>query len=149
MTETLFLFATIAGTPVAVRASEIEAVVRLGDIVPIQRVPAHVRGLAALRSRVLTVVDIESRIFGQAAPIPATGQPLAVVADIAAHSYGLLIETVSDICEAPGGVQAIQGKIDRYWAPFAKGLVEREGRSHLLLSLADFVGTPNTTAKAA
>jgi purine-binding chemotaxis protein CheW len=147
MTENLFLFATIAGTPVAMRASEIEAVVRLGDIVPIQRVPDHVRGLAALRSRVLTVIDIESRIFGR--PMSIGNRPLAVVSDVAAHTYGLLIETVSDICEAAGGVQTIQGRIDRHWAPFATGLVEREGRSHLLLSVADFVNAPSAAPKAA
>ncbi len=107
MNENLFLFASIAGTPIAVRASEIEAVVRLGDIVPVHRVPPHVRGLAALRSRVLTVVDIESRIFGRSMTIEK--HPLAVVAEISAHTYGLLVETVSDICEAPGGVVPIQG----------------------------------------
>lgn len=147
MTENLFLFATIAGTPVAVRASEIEAVVRLGDIVPIQRVPAHVRGLAALRSRVLTVVDIESRIFGR--PMAIEDRPLAVVSEISAHTYGLLVETVSDICEASGGIQPIQGRVDRFWAPFVTALVEREGRSHLLLSLADFASAPSGAAKAA
>jgi len=146
MTDNLFLFATIADTPVAVRASEIEAVVRLGDIVPIQRVPPHVRGLAALRSRVLTVIDIESRIFGRAMAIDR--HPLAVVSEISAHTYGLLVETVSDICDAPGGVQPIQGRIDRAWAPFASALVERDGRSHLLLTLADFVSAP-ATARAA
>jgi purine-binding chemotaxis protein CheW len=146
MTDKLFLFATIADTPVAVRASEIEAVVRLGDIVPIQRVPPHVRGLAALRSRVLTVIDIESRIFGRAMTIHR--HPLAVVADISAHTYGLLVETVSDICEAPGGIQPIQGRIGHAWAPYASALVEREGQSHLLLSLSDFVGAP-ATARAA
>jgi purine-binding chemotaxis protein CheW len=147
MNESLFLFARIAGTPVAVRASEIEAVVRLGDIVPIQRVPPHVRGLAALRSRVLTVIDIESRIFGR--PMTLGVHPLAVVSDIAAHTYGLLVETVSDICDAPGGIQPIQGQIDRHWAPFASALVERQGRSHLLLSLADFASVPAVGAKAA
>lgn len=145
MNDKLFLFATIAGTPVAIRANEIEAVVRLGDIVPIQRVPAHVRGLAALRSRVLTVIDIESRIFGKS--MAAGERPLAVVSEVAAHTYGLLVETVSDICEAPDGVQTIQGRIDRAWAPFATALVEREGRSHLLLSVSDFVSAP--AAKAA
>jgi purine-binding chemotaxis protein CheW len=147
MTENLFLFASIAGTPIAVRASEIEAVVRLGDIVPIQRVPDHVRGLAALRSRVLTIIDIESRIFGRSMPVAE--RPLAVVSDIAAHTYGLLIETVSDICEASGGIQPIQGRIDRFWSPFATARVERDGRSHLLISLADFVAVPTSAAKAA
>jgi purine-binding chemotaxis protein CheW len=76
-------------------------------------------------------------------------RPLAVVSEVSAHTYGLLIETVSDICEAPEGVQAIQGRIDRAWAAFATGLVEREGRSHLLLSVADFVSAPAPAAKAA
>jgi purine-binding chemotaxis protein CheW len=147
MTENLFLFASIAGTPIAVRASEIEAVVRLGDIVPVHRVPPHVRGLAALRSRVLTVVDIESRIFGRTMTLEKN--PLAVVAEMSAHTYGLLVETVSDICEAPGGIVPIQGRIDRAWEPFATALVEREGRSHLLLTLADFVSAPGVTTKAA
>lgn len=147
MTDNLFLFATIGGAPIAVRASEIEAVVRLGEIVPIQCVPPHVRGLAALRSRVLTVIDIESRIFGR--PMAIDRAPLAVVCDIAAHTYGLLVETVSDICESPSGIQPIQGRIDRAWAPFVSALVERGGRSHLLLTLADFVGTPGATARAA
>ncbi len=162
MTDTLFLFAAIAGTPIAVRASEIEAVVRLGDIVQIPLVQPHVRGLAALRSRVLTVIDMEKRVFGKGgrpeagadgpAPlVPMSLCPLAVavVADIAAHSYGFLVDSVSDICTAPHGVQPIRGRIDPAWAPYAAALVERDGRSHLLLSLADFVAAPGSGALAA
>lgn len=152
MTDTLFLFATIAGTPIAVRASEIEAVVRVGDIVPIPLVQAHVRGLAALRSRVLTVIDMEARVFGRTAQ-PRTARPcgiaLAIVADIAAHSYGFLVDAVSDICVAPDGALPIRGRVDPAWAPYAAGLVERDGRSHLLLSLADFVTAPGNGAIAA
>jgi purine-binding chemotaxis protein CheW len=147
MTETLFLFAAIAGAPVAIRAAEIEAVVRLADVVAVPLVPAHVRGLAALRSRVLTVIDMEARVFGRPARTGAPG--LAVVADLAAHSYAFLIDSVSDICMAPDGIQPIRGRIDQAWAPFADGLVEREGRSHLLLGLADFVAAPASTAMAA
>ncbi|MBN8829575.1 MAG: chemotaxis protein CheW [Sphingomonadales bacterium] len=147
MTDTLFLFASIASAPIAIRAREIEAVVRLGDIVPIPLVAAHVRGLAALRSRVLTVIDMEARVFGTDGRGHQAG--LAVVADIAAHSYGFLVDSVSDITQAPGGIQPIRGRIDPAWAPYAGGLVERDGRSHLLLSLGDFVSAPGTTALAA
>lgn len=147
MTDTLFLFASIADAPIAIRASEIEAVVRLGDVVTIPLVSAHVRGLAALRSRVLTVIDMEARIFGQGNR--AEHAKLAVVADIAAHSYGFLVDSVSDITRAPGGIQPIRGRIDPAWAAYATGLVERDGRSHLLLSLADFVAAPGANAIAA
>jgi len=141
MTESLFLFACIGGTPIAVRADEIEAVVRLGDVVPVPLAPRHVRGLAALRSRVLTVIDMEARIFGaEGKPHPRLLAPLslAIVAAIATHSYGFLIDSVEDICQASDGVQPLRGRIDPVWAPFVSGLVDYGGRSHLLLTLSDF-----------
>ncbi|MCW2348947.1 chemotaxis protein CheW [Sphingobium sp. B12D2B] len=141
MTDSLFLFASIAGAPITVRACAIEAVVRLGDIVPVPLAPVHVRGLAALRSRVLTVIDLQSRIFGTAAD--AQTAPLAIVADIAGHSYGFLIDAVTDICQAQGGVQPLRGRIDPVWRPFVSGLVDYDGRSHLLLTLADFTNAPS------
>jgi len=147
MTQNLFLFASIADAPIAIRSTEIEAVVRLGDIVPIPLVPPHVRGLAALRSRVLTIIDMESRIFGR--DNRDQRATLAIVADIAAHSYGFLVDTVSDICQAPDGIRPIRGRIDPAWAPYAAGLVEQGGRSHLLLSLSDFVAAPGASALAA
>lgn len=146
MSQSLFLFATIADAPIAVRASEVEAVVRLGDIVPIPLVQAHVRGLATLRSRVLTVIDMEARIFGKGGLDDSAS--LAIVADIAAHSYGFLVDSVSDICLAPVGAQPVRGRVDPVWEPYVAGLVEREGRSHLLISLADFA-TAGTAAVAA
>lgn len=147
MTESLFLFASIADVPIAVRASEVEAVVRLGDIVPIPLVQAHVRGLAALRSRVLTVIDMEARIFGKGGLDGSAS--LAIVADIAAHSYGFLVDSVSDICLAPEEAQPVHGRIDPVWAPYASGIVERKGRSHLLVTLSDFAVPPGNGTLAA
>ena len=147
MIQSLFLFATIADVPIAVRASEVEAVVRLGDIVPIPLVQAHVRGLATLRSRVLTVIDMEARIFGKGGLDDSAS--LAIVADIAAHSYGFLVDSVSDICLAPVCAQPVRGRIDPVWEPYVTGLVEREGRSHLLVTLADFAGAAGTATLAA
>jgi len=147
MTEALFLFASIAGVPIAMRASEVEAVVRLGEIVPVPLVQAHVRGLAALRSRVLTVIDMEARIFGKGG-LDETAS-LAIVADIAAHSYGFLVDSVSDICLAPDGAQPVHGRMDPAWAPYVSGIVDYAGQSHLLVSLADFALPPGGDVLAA
>lgn len=146
MTRSLFLFACIADAPIAVRADEVEAVVRLGDIVPIPLAPPHVRGLAALRSRVLTVIDMEARIFGKGGL--GNNASLAIIANIAAHNYGFLVDSVSDICLAPSDAQPVHGRIDPAWAPFVSGLVDESGTSHLLVSLADFaaVAAPGTRA---
>lgn len=147
MSETLILFATIAGTPIAVRACEVEAVVRLQEIVPVPLMPRHVCGLASLRSRVLTIIDMEARVFGAGPQVGAAA--LAIIADVGTHSYGFLIDSVSDICLTPEGIQPIRGRIDPQWAPFVSGLVALNGHSHLLLTLADFVAPMAPVTQAA
>ncbi|HKY82111.1 MAG TPA: chemotaxis protein CheW, partial [Sphingobium sp.] len=52
----LYLFAMLAGTRIAVETREVEAVVKLTDISPVPSAGAHVAGLSALRSRVLTII---------------------------------------------------------------------------------------------
>lgn len=147
MNKDLILFANIAGTPIAVHASEVEAVVRLQEVIPVPLMPRHVCGLASLRSRVLTVIDMEARVFGAGPQVrPAA---LAIVADVGAHSYGFLIDSVSDICRASDGVQPVRGRIDPHWAPFTSGLVELDSRSHLLLTLVDFIATAAPATQAA
>ncbi len=136
MNEKLFLFAAIGNTRVAIRASEIEAVVRLSGVTPIPLAPRHVRGLATLRSRVLTVIDMDALVFGVMS-VPKSAS-LAFVSDIGGHSYGFLVDAVSDICDAADGIQPVRGRLDPAWAPFTQGFVEQDGKLHLLISPAAF-----------
>lgn len=53
----LFLIARIDGQGVVFDADQVDAVVDIGDVVDVPRVEPSIRGLAALRSRVVTVVD--------------------------------------------------------------------------------------------
>lgn len=146
MTQPLYLFATIQGNAVAVETSAVEAVVRLPDIVPVSRVADHVCGLAALRSRVLTVIDMHKRITGKARNDHA-GAPVAIVMEQSGHGYGLLVDEVHDICALEGEVQPVRGRMAQDWRPFAHGIVEREGKSHILLQLSEFVsGGPHVQA---
>lgn len=146
MNDTLFLFATVAGTDVAMPTHELEAVVRLGEIVPIARTAPHVRGLAALRSRVLTVLDIRTLITGALTEMEKA--PLAIVAEVEGHAYGLLIDTVSDICPVEGGILPIRGRVSPTWEPFAKGMILYEDRLHLAVSIPDFLRQPALAAAA-
>lgn len=136
----LYLLATLAGTSVAIETAEVEAVVKLVDISPVPGAATHVAGLSALRSRVLTIIDAAALIRGVPA---ATAAPcFAVIAEIAGHSYGVMVDSVSDICRADGGALPLRGQLDPAWAPYARGIVEHEGRPHLLLSLASFIEGP-------
>lgn len=146
MSDQLFLFATVVDTAIAIPTDEIEAVVRLGEIVPIARTPAHVRGLAALRSRVLTVIDLRTRITGQSPRLDQA--PLAIVADVEGHNYGLLVDDVSDICPVEGGTMPVYGRVNDEWSPYARGMLLHEGITHLVLAVPDLVRL-QITAQAA
>lgn len=135
--DQLYLLATLAGTRVAVNAQEVEAVVRLADISPVPGLAAHVAGLSALRSRVLTIIDVPALVNG--IPTPREQRGYAIIADISGHSYGLMVDAVHDICQVPEGGLPLRGQLDRAWTPYASAIVEHEGRPHLLVSLPSFI----------
>ncbi|HAF41619.1 MAG TPA: chemotaxis protein CheW [Sphingobium sp.] len=144
--DRLYLFAMLAGTRVAVETEEVEAVVKLADISPVPGMGAHVAGLSALRSRVLTIIDVAAIVHGRATPAERRG--LAVIADISGHSYGLMVDSVIDICHVPEGEVPMRGQLDAAWAPYARAIVEHDGHPWLLVSLAGFI-EGGTAAQAA
>ncbi len=135
--DQLYLLATLADTRIAVETGEVEAVVRLTEISPVPGMGAHVAGLSALRSRVLTIIDVAALIHGRATPAERRG--LAIIANISGHSYGLMVDGVSDICRVPEGELPLRGQLDPAWAPYARALVEHDGHPWLLVSLAAFI----------
>lgn len=135
--DRLYLFATLAGTRIAVETGEVEAVVKLTDVSPVPGMGAHVAGLSALRSRVLTIIDVAALIHGAATPVDRRG--LAIIADISGHSYGLMVDGVTDICRVPEGELPLRGQLDAAWAPYARAIVEHDGQPWLLVSLATFI----------
>lgn len=144
--DQLYLFATLAGTRVAIAAPEVEAVVRLTDISPVPGMGAHVAGLSALRSRVLTVIDAAALIRGT--PTPPQDRGFAIIACISGHSYGVMVDAVYDICQVPEGALALCGQLDRAWAPYARGVVEQDGQPYLLVSLSGFIESGATALAA-
>lgn len=132
----LYLFASVAGTPVAIDTAEIDAVVRLRDISPVPAVAAYVRGLTALRSRVLTVLDIAGLVHGEA---DGKDRDHAVVCDVAGHSYAMLVDDVRDIAAVYGEPLPLRGRVDAAWARHARGIIIDQEISHFLLSPRNFV----------
>ncbi|MEO8722164.1 MAG: chemotaxis protein CheW [Sphingobium sp.] len=133
----LYLFAHIAGTPVAVRTDEVQAVVKISEISPVPAVPVQVAGLAALRSRVLTVIDVAALIDPKLAD--AENRSYAIVCDISGHIYGMLVDKVSDIRAVSEPALPLHGKTDAAWAHYAEGVIENDGEAHLLVSLRNFI----------
>ncbi|KQN71947.1 chemotaxis protein CheW [Sphingomonas sp. Leaf62] len=132
----LFLLATIVGQDVAIRSDHVESVVDIGEITPVARTAPAVRGLAALRSRVVTVID--TAIVIDPVPPPANRRR-AVVTQVDGHHYALLVDTLDDahrFVPKPLSAGLLPGAA---WAAIASGLIEHDGRAVLILDLPAIV----------
>ncbi|MCW4461072.1 chemotaxis protein CheW [Sphingomonas sp. BT-65] len=133
--EKLFLIAHVAGQAVAIDADQVESVVDIGTIVAVPRAGGHVRGLAALRSRVVTVIDTVAAL-GMAGGSTASR---AVITRVDGHHYALLVDALDDV--APFALQPLASGIplSPAWQRAGHGLVERDGEPVLAINLTALV----------
>jgi purine-binding chemotaxis protein CheW len=136
MTEQLFLIAHIAGRGVAIDSAQVESVVDIGQVTPIPRVASHIRGLAALRSRVVTVIDAHAALG--LPPLGISGSR-AVITVIDGHHYAVLVDSLEDV--APFSASPLPSGIvlDGGWRQVGCGEVERDGEPILAIDLTALV----------
>ncbi len=138
----LFLIAAVAGRTVAIDALYVDAVVDIAEIVPIPRAAPEIVGLAALRSRVVTVIDT-ARTLGLPA---AGGAARAITTRIDGHGYGFLVDSVDDVAAFEPQPLAMGLALDAGWRRAARGLIERDGEAILILDLAALAPLPVAAA---
>ena len=89
----LFLIANIADRTVAVPATEVESVVDIGPITPTPGASPQVRGITALRSRVVTVI---SSRYALGATTGLTKARRAIITVVDGHHYAILANGLED-----------------------------------------------------
>lgn len=142
--EKLFLIAHVAGQAVAIDADQVESVVDIGAIVAVPRAGGHVRGLAALRSRVVTVIDTVAALGMEGGQTASR----AVITRVDGHHYALLVDALDDV--APFALHPLASGIplSQAWQRAGHGLVERDGEPILAIDLTALV-PGGATAQAA
>ncbi len=142
--EDLKLIARVASQEVAISADAVESVVEIDAITPVPLAARHIAGLAALRSRVLTIIDTYAALeLGQS---PRDDVIQAIVVTIDNHLYGLLVDEVVDVAAITGDPQPLHAGLSPGWAHAALGLVEHQDRALLLLDPARIVSGPLSAA---
>ena len=133
---TLFLMAHMADTVVAISTDQVESVIDVGEVIPVPNVTPAVRGLTALRSRVVTVVSARMTLDPRAAP--ATPRR-AVVTVVDGHHYAILVHSLEDVAAfemtplPPGLVQ------NEAWSSISRGVVDHDGQPTLAIDLRALV----------
>jgi purine-binding chemotaxis protein CheW len=144
----LLLIVTIAGSRVALPAAAVESVVELDTLIPVPRAPAHVAGLSALRSRVLTVIDtLRSLELGQSDC--SDGIREAAVVELDGHHYALIVDAVEDVVESLSDPAQVRAAMGAGWERVSRGMVETEEGPLLLVDVAALIGGAGQEARAA
>jgi purine-binding chemotaxis protein CheW len=131
----LYLIAHVAGRTVAIGSDQVESVVDIGEITAVPRAPALVCGLAALRSRVVTVIDTRIALGLD----DATEASRAVIVHVEGHHYAMLVDALDDV--SPFALQPLANGIalDPAWRAIAQGLVTRDGEPVLAIDLTGLI----------
>lgn len=144
MSDNLFMIGRIGVTTVAMPADQVEAVVRMGTVVPAPGAPPCVRGMVAIRSRILTLID-SRMVVGEPADSEA---PFMAIISVDGHGYALSFDSVDDVALLPD-VQPAQGSITPGWAELNPQLVDHWGQVMLVIDPARIVAVAATASRQA
>lgn len=128
----LHLIGYLGGRGVLFNARQVDAVVDVGEIVPTPGAAPAVRGITALRSRVVTVIDTW-QVLGL--PAPTTERHRAVTTSVEGQLYAVLLDGMEDV--APVEVMPLASGVavgDR-WSMVAAGSAVRDGEPMLVVDL--------------
>lgn len=143
----LLLIVSIAGQKVALRTLEVQSVIEIDVLIPIPCVPLHVAGLAALRSRVLTVIDPQFALgLGQCASRDPGTEAVVVAHD--GHAYAVLLDGVHDVAEARSEPAPMHTRLQGNWAAMSHGMVETDHGPLLLVDPAALIAGPEEAQAA-
>ncbi|KQT33494.1 hypothetical protein ASG29_05470 [Sphingomonas sp. Leaf412] len=131
MNGTLNLVAHLGGCGLLIEATRVDSVVDVDTLVPVPGVSPAVLGLAAMRSRVATVIDAR-RLLGLPAAAAATATGRAVVTAVDGHLYAIAVDTLEDVARfeiepVPPGMSAVSQVVC--------GVAEGEGETLLALDI--------------
>jgi purine-binding chemotaxis protein CheW len=135
----LLLIVRLAGERVALPAADVESVVEIDALIPVPGAAGHVAGLAALRSRVLTVIDCLASL-DPSLRLPAEARE-AVMAVVDGHPYALLVEAVEDVVEASGERQPATA-LTGGWRRIGRATIKAEGDLLLLADVEALIAGP-------
>ena len=143
----MLLVVMLAGRRAVLPAIAVNSVIELAEVTPVPRSAGHVAGLAALRSRPLTLIDCALSLGAGHEPTDPQ-KCRAVVVEHEGHLYGLLVEAADDMVAAlsePGPLGADPGP---GWSRVATGRVETEAGALPFLDIGALIAGPDESLAA-
>jgi len=134
------LLVSIGGELAGIDSAIIRSVVELEAITPVPRAPDHIAGLAALRSRAMTVVDCRRSL--ELPPLEGAAKALAVVVEIDEFLYALVVDAVEEVVPLDGDPAEVRADLLPGWTRAALGMIETSAGPALMLDPARLIQGP-------
>lgn len=133
MSAGLHLVAHVAGRGVLFDVAKVDSVVDVAALSPAPGADAAVLGLAAMRSRVATVIDTRA-LLDLPTPDNRAGRGRAVVTTVDGHLYALSVDTLEDVAVYDVAPPPAGMVLEGAWA-MVSGIAEIEGETFMLLDV--------------
>lgn len=146
MSEQLYLLCRVGDSRIGIPANAIEAVAPVADLVPVPHSSAVIRGVAAIRSRLLTVLDT-ARLTGAPA-LPDDGAGLMIVTSIDGHGYGLLVGEVDDVVSLRS-LRETPSHLSKSWRDIAPTMADFRAHTVMVVEPALVVAAAQAVASIA
>jgi purine-binding chemotaxis protein CheW len=118
-----------------IRVDQVREIIRVGEITRVPQAPAHVRGVANLRGRILAVVEIRTRLGLTAAVL--TPRSRIIVVEIRGRILGILVDAVLQVTKVPvETVTAAPEEVLSAQSDYISGVARWNSRLIILLDVA-------------
>ena len=123
-----------------VDTAQIQEVVRVGNLTPVHHAPAYVVGIRNLRGRIVTVIDLRTRLeLGRVAVGP---ESRILIVEGQGEPIGLLVDQVADTIEVnPADIQPAPPNVNGVQGRHLRGVCRNGSRLVALLDLAAVLQT--------
>ena len=112
-----FVTFTVAGQLFGVPVTQVQDILTPDAIAPVPGGPAEVRGLINLRGRIVTVIDMRTRL---ALPPAEHSSGMCVTVESGAEPYTLFVDSVGDVIKLPRARrEANPATLDAVWRDVA------------------------------
>ena len=129
-----------------ISASHVQEVARAGDITPVHHASAEVVGIRNLRGRIVTVIDLRTRL--SLGSIDARPENRILIVESMGEPVGLLVDCITDtISVQPGQLQAPPSNVPGYQGRNLLGVCYSGERLIALLDPASILLPENTAIR--
>ena len=129
---------TVGAEEYAVPVHRVESIIAGTDPTQVPGAGKHIRGVYNLRGRVISIIDLRSRLDIEPRPDGADARVLVVTSG--GHTVGLEVDDVSEVISVdPAQLQGPPQQLTD--TSIVSGILEREGRLVIIVDIDALIGT--------